>query len=216
MLKFYLSSTLLAALAVCPASYALGQSQLILSLAGEAYDGPPHFEVRMGDQLVGAGTLTNALNTETEGRFYASAQPQTYLQDFVIELGDAKFSSGAEIILSLTNDKFFAKGLGYDRNIFVNFIEVNGKRVWARDLLLLDADGQADTIDYLSGLLPLYDGQHTIVARAPVDGWPAAGTLPGIESSAATKSGAIPLPQIRQGASPEPADRTDRGGPPNA
>lgn len=216
MLKLSLAPAVwILTLAAFPGTPALGQSQMVLSLAGESYDGPPQFEVRMGGKLVSAGALTNALDTRTEGRFYASAQPQSYVQDFVIDLGETRFSADADIVLSLTNDKFRAEGLGFDRNLFVNFVEVNGKRVWARDLLLLDADGRQDVIDYQSGFLPLYDGKHTVVARAPIDGWPEIGETPSIERSA-TQPSAIPLPQIRKDVAPEAGDGKPLGGRPNA
>jgi hypothetical protein len=46
-----------------------GEGTLVLVMGGEAYDGPPRFEVDFAGKTIGEGTVAAAIDTATTGRF---------------------------------------------------------------------------------------------------------------------------------------------------
>lgn len=139
--------------------------------AGEAYDGAPAFEIRMGDEVIGRGELAKAIDTGTQGRLFFSPAPDRYIERFEFHVDDRAFRRDAPIRIVLTNDKFKAEGWGRDRNLFVRSIEVNGLTVQAADLRLTDG-AHAQDVNYQAGLLPVYHQNHMAVAQPPEGGWP--------------------------------------------
>lgn len=142
-----------------------------LSIAGEAYDGPPAFSVLLGKTVIGKGTLDKAIDTETVGRLFASAKPGSYLQDFTFTVPDRLFKPDAKVSVILTNDKYKAEEIGRDRNLFVRSVTINGQEVDAADLILL-VDGKPERIDFQAGFLPVYQTRDAAVAEPPAGGWP--------------------------------------------
>ena len=57
-------------------------SRLHLILGGEAYDGPPRFEVSFNGQVLGEGVVEAAIDTATAGRFADAADKTPYVQSF--------------------------------------------------------------------------------------------------------------------------------------
>jgi len=149
-------------------------SVIVVSVAGEAFDGPPRFEVLIGDTVVGAGTLKKAIATETDGRLFTKPRPSQFLEQFSFQVPDKSLLPRAEISVVLANDKFSERsdeGLILDRNLFVDFVSVNGLEVTSADLALTRA-GQVEHLDYQAGLLPIYEAGYRVVASPPVEGWP--------------------------------------------
>ncbi len=156
------------------ASFCWADSVVVVSIAGEAFDGPPRFEVLIGDTIVGAGTLKKAIATETDGRLFTKPRPSQFLEQFSFQVPDKSVLPKAEISVILANDKFSERsdgGLILDRNLFVDFVSVNGLEVTSADLALTRA-GQVQHMDYQAGLLPIYEAGYRVVARPPEEGWP--------------------------------------------
>lgn len=157
--------------AALPVAAAQADAIVKLSIAGEAYDGPPTFSVLMGKTVIGKGRLDKAIDTETVGRLFASAKPGSYLQDFTFTVPDRQFQSDAKISIILTNDKYKAEEIGRDRNLFLRSVTVNGQEVDAADLLLV-VDGKPEKIDFQAGFMPVYQTRDAAVAEPPLGGWP--------------------------------------------
>ncbi|HRP77721.1 MAG TPA: carbohydrate-binding domain-containing protein [Aquamicrobium sp.] len=157
-------------LAITSAAYA--ESRISFLAAGEAYDGAPAFEIRMGDKVIGRGELTKAIDTVNEGRLFFSPAPDRYIERFEFRVEDKAFRANAPISIVLVNDKFKEEGWGRDRNLFVRSIEVNGLTVGAADLSLTDGV-KVQNVNYQAGLLPVYHQNHMAVAEPPEGGWPA-------------------------------------------
>ena len=169
-----LAKTLLAtsflALAL-PAGAAFADATVKLSIAGEAYDGPPAFQISMGGKVIGKGVLDKAISTETVGRLFASAKPASYLQEFTFTIPERQFKPDASISVILTNDKYRDEEIGRDRNLFVQSITVNGQEVDAAQLILTVSD-KPEIIDFQAGYLPVYQTRDAAVAEPPAGGWP--------------------------------------------
>jgi hypothetical protein len=174
MMKRFVQAASMAALAFgLPAtgSAAFAGARVVVGLAGEAYDGPPQFEIRMGDSTLGSGVLTRAIDTEQAGRLFANPAPLAFVQEFSYAIPDDEYSANEPIEISLTNDKYKAEGAGADRNLYVDFIEVNGLRFKARDLVLTRG-GKEIRVDFQAGMLPVYEEKIVAVANPPASGWP--------------------------------------------
>jgi hypothetical protein len=161
-------------------------AEIVLSLAGEAFEGPPEFEVRMGTSVIGTGTVTGALDTTSDGRLYFNPEPLDFVEQFTFRVTAADFEPTAAISVALTNDRYSPKFAGHDRNLFVQAISVNGM-VRNAGMLQLEKAGEVDPIDYQAGLMPVYDSEHVAVARAPAEGWPAAQAVDNIPTGAVGK-----------------------------
>ena len=160
-----------AALQAAVTSAADAESRISFLAAGEAYDGVPAFEIRMGDKVIGRGELAKAIDTVAEGRLFFSPAPDRYIERFEFRVDDALFRSDAAISIVLVNDKFKEEGWGRDRNLFIRSVEVNGLTVHAADLRLTDGV-KVLNVNYQAGLLPVYHQNHMVVAEPPQGGWP--------------------------------------------
>lgn len=164
------------AIAAMAVSHAAAESTVIVSLAGEAFEGPPTFELLIGDRVVGSGTLQHAIETETDGRLFTKARPSAFLEEFLFQVPDAVLLPDKEIAIVLTNDKFSERaGQGedgiFDRNLFVDFIRVNGLELTSADIDLT-REGVVQHLSYQAGMLPIYEAGQRAVARPPAQGWP--------------------------------------------
>lgn len=182
------STALIAALGA--AGTLKAESTLTLSLAGEAFEGAPTFEVRMGGAVIATGRLARPLDTGTEGRLYLSAEPLGYLESFEFTIPDNRFDPFADVSVSLTNDRYVDEGSGLDRNLFIRSVAVNGAVRLGGDLTAL-AHGQSVDVAFQAGLLPVYEQGHTVVATPPLEGWP---TEPAA-AQAAPQAGLAVLPE---------------------
>ena len=163
------------ALTLIAALPALADSQVTVSIAGEAYDGPPSFDLLINDKVVGSGTLRKAIRTEADGRLFTKPRPSSFLEEFSFTVSDDLLTPDAEISLVLTNDKYTRmEGAGedgvLDRNLFVDFVRVNDIEVTSADMVLIH-DGDVVQYNYQAGLLPIYEAGYRAVARPPQGGW---------------------------------------------
>lgn len=177
MRKFLQVNGLILAATALTVSIATADSVLVISLAGEAFEGPPSFDVMVGDRVIGSGTLAKAIETEKDGRLFTKARPSLFLEEFSFTVPDESLLPDKEITIVLTNDKFAEReGEGedgiLDRNLFIDFIRVNGLEVNSADMSLIKA-GEVEALDYQAGLLPIYEAGHRVVIRPPEGGWPA-------------------------------------------
>lgn len=152
-------------------SAAAAESRISFLAAGEAYEGAPAFEIRLGDEVIGRGELAGAIDTVSEGRLFFSPTPDRYLERFEFRIDDDAFRRDAPIRIVLVNDLFMQEGWGRDRNLFIRSIEVNGLTVAAADLQLSDGV-RVQNVNYQAGLLPVYQQNHMAVAEPPREGWP--------------------------------------------
>lgn len=165
-------STALTFVAALPA---MADSMVVISIAGEAYDGPPSFDLLINDRVIGSGTLTKAIKTESDGRLFTKPRPSSFLEEFSFTVPDTLLTADAEISLVLTNDKFTQMdGAGedgvLDRNLFIDFVRVNDIEITSADMVLIH-DGDVVTYNYQAGLLPIYEAGFRAVARPPAGGW---------------------------------------------
>ncbi|WP_336057399.1 carbohydrate-binding domain-containing protein [Nitratireductor sp. CH_MIT9313-5] len=173
-MKTFLSIAATACFAAIQLSGATADSagtRVTVQIAGEAFEGQPEFEIRFGDQLVGSGTLTNGIDTVSEGRLFFSPDPDEYLETFEFMVPNRDFQRNAPITVHLTNDRFKEEAWGRDRNIFIRSITVNGAKVFSRNLQL-EADAKPVKVDYQAGFLPVYRQNQRAVAQPPAGGWP--------------------------------------------
>ncbi|WP_297107600.1 carbohydrate-binding domain-containing protein [uncultured Devosia sp.] len=170
------ASTALSMLAILPA---MADSLIVVSIAGEAYDGPPSFDLLINDKVIGSGTLTRAISTESDGRLFTKPRPNSFLEQFSFTIPDTALMPDSEISLVLTNDKFTRQeGLGedgvLDRNLFIDFVRVNDIEITSAEMVLIH-DGDEVHYNYQAGLLPIYEAGYRAVVRPPEGGWMAGG-----------------------------------------
>ena len=173
---------------------AAADSTVVISMAGEAFDGAPAFEVRIGDRVIGRGILDKAIDTVADGRIYRNAAPAKYLQEFTYTIDDT-LPAPAAVTIALTNDKFVPVDDGHDRNVFVNFVEVNGLKVGAADITVLRGP-KKEVLDRQAGFVPLYENVNRAVAQPPATGWPKAKDRAPADL-AERSSGALTAPSTR-------------------
>lgn len=146
---------------------------LTLVLGGEAYDGPPKFEVSFNGTVIGKAAVDTAIDTDNDGRFADTLDKASHVQSFQFPIPADIFSSGAEVRVRLTNEAFGGEGSNRDRNLFLASVSVNGRAVTLSGLTTTDANGIAPN-ETLGEFLVLLDGNQQGVSKAPRGGWPAA------------------------------------------
>jgi outer membrane protein OmpA-like peptidoglycan-associated protein len=144
---------------------------LTLVLGGEAYDGPPKFEVSFNGTVIGKAAVDTAIDTDNDGRFADAADKAAHVQSFQFDIPDDVFSPGAEVRVRLTNEAFGGEGSNRDRNLFLASVAVNGRAVTLSGLSTNDANGIAPN-ETLGEFLVLLDGNQQAVSKAPRGGWP--------------------------------------------
>lgn len=155
----------------------MADSTVVVSLAGEAFDGPPSFDLLIDGKVVGSGTLSKAIETEADGRLFTKPRPSSFLEEFSFKVPDAVLKPDAELSLILTNDKFSKReGQGedgiLDRNLFVDFVRVNDIEVTSADMVLIH-NGDVVHENYQAGFLPIYEKGYSALVRPPAGGWTA-------------------------------------------
>lgn len=164
----------LAAILVCAISTGAlaASSKLQLILGGEAYDGPPKFEVSFDGKLLGEGTVSDAIDTVATGRFADVADKTPYVQSFEFDIPADLFKPGGEVRVRLVNEAYGGEGSNRDRNLFLAAVTLNGRAVTVSGLQTrgTSADQQNEIV---GEFLLLRDGNMEGVSRAPAGGWPA-------------------------------------------
>lgn len=167
-------------------------SKLQLILGGEAYDGPPIFEVSFDGQLLGEGTVSNAIDTAATGRFADAGDKTPYVQSFEFEVPEALFEPGGEVRVRLTNEAYGGEGSNHDRNLYLAAVTINGRAVTVSGLQTRGTKAGADQENELLGeFLVLRDGTMEGVSRAPAGGWPGPDTA--VAQARAEVTPAVPV-----------------------
>lgn len=146
-------------------------STLQLIIGGEAYDGPPRFEVSFNGQVLGEAAVDAAIDTGTVGRFAEAADRSQYVQAFAFDIPDDVFKPGGEVRVRMLNEAYGGDGSNRDRNLYLASVAVNGRAVTVSGLLTQGT--RADTQNEVLGeFLVLRDGNVEGVSRPPAGGWP--------------------------------------------
>ncbi len=146
---------------------------LTLVIGGEAYDGPPKFEVSFNGTVIGKAAVDTAIDTDNDGRFADTNDKASHVQSFDFPIPADVFNSGGEVRVRLTNEAFGGEGSNRDRNLFLASVAVNGRAVTLSGLTTNDANGIAPN-EVLGEFLVLLDGNQQGVSKAPRGGWPTA------------------------------------------
>lgn len=163
---------------VCSFAASAASNTLMVTFAGEAYDGPPAFVVRFNGTVVGSGEIDAAIDTATEGRLADVGRIEPYLQTFEYTVSPDVFTPTGQVEIELTNDAFDPK-TGSDRNIVVYGLLVNGRAVAAGDFIM-KLHGADTPVPLFKQHVALYAEGYTAVAPAPASGWPTLGTEPAV------------------------------------
>lgn len=163
----------LAALLLCAVSSGAlaASSRLQIIIGGEAYDGPPKFEVSFDGKPLGEGVVSDAIDTASAGRFADATDKTPYVQSFDFDIPEALFKPGGEVRVRLINEAYGGDGSNHDRNLYLAAVTLNGRAVTVSGLETRGT--KADTSNELLGeFLVLRDGNMEGVSRAPAGGWP--------------------------------------------
>lgn len=181
-----LRTTVLAATLILLAGEAFGQSgSLELVIGGEAYDGPPRFEVSFNGEALGEGTIEAAIDTAEAGRFADAPVKTAYLQSFSFAIPEGSFDPMGQVRVRFLNEAFGGDGSNRDRNLFIAAVSVNGREVPGPQMQTMSGTALEPSA-VLGDYLVLFDGTADAVAPAPEEGWPQPG--------AATGSTSVPQP----------------------
>jgi outer membrane protein OmpA-like peptidoglycan-associated protein len=166
---------------------------LQLIIGGEAYDGPPRFEVTFDGKVLGEAAVEAAIDTGSVGRFADAADKADYVESFSFDIPDDVFKPGAEVRVRLVNEAYGGDGSNRDRNLYLAAVAVNGRAVTVSGLSTQGT--KADTANEVLGeFLVLRDGNVEGVSRAPAGGWPLPGatiaTVPAVAGPANTEAAA--------------------------
>ncbi len=196
-----------------------GTLQVIIG--GEAYDGPPRFEVRFDGTVLGEAAVDAAIDTGSVGRFADVADKARYVQTLRFDIPDGAFKPGAEVRIRLVNEAYGGDGSNRDRNLYLAAVAVNGRAVTLSGLATQGTSSSVDN-ETLGEFLVLRDGNVEAVSRAPDGGWPAEdattiAALPGDDNAApAPQPVAVKVPEAspgsaetRMAAADLPAAQTD-------
>lgn len=148
-----------------------GTLQVIIG--GEAYDGPPRFEVSFGGEVLGEAAVDAAIDTASVGRFADAPDKARYVQTLSFEIPDGAFKPGAEVRLKLVNEAYGGEGSNRDRNLYLAAVTVNGRAVTLSGFATQGTSSSVEN-ETLGEFLVLRDGNVEAVSRAPEGGWPAA------------------------------------------
>jgi len=166
------TAVLAAAFALCAASGALAAgSSLQLIIGGEAYDGPPKFEVSFDGKVLGERAVNAAIDTATAGRFADAADKTPYVQSFAFDIPEELFKPGGEVRVRLVNEAYGGDGSNRDRNLYLAAVAVNGRAVTVSGLSTQGTKANTEN-ELLGEFLVLRDGNVEGVSRAPTGGWP--------------------------------------------
>jgi outer membrane protein OmpA-like peptidoglycan-associated protein len=184
-----------------PAAALAQPSRLHLIVGGEAYDGPPKFEVTFDGEVLGEGTVEAAIDTAKTGRFADAADKTAYVQSFEFEIPQAVFKPDGEVRLRLINEAFGGAGSERDRNLYVAAVAINGGAVTVSGLVTATAEGFKPN-QLLGEFLVLEDGNEEGVSPAPRGGWPGPSSRSAVVANArlapdtSTHRGMLPVPGL--------------------
>jgi outer membrane protein OmpA-like peptidoglycan-associated protein len=157
-----------ACIAAYPASVMAADSTLVLVMGGEAYDGPPKFEVDFDGKTLGQGTVAAAIDTTSAGRFADAHDKTQYVQTFTFTVPETLFSAQGDITVRLLNG---VTGTAGERTLYLASVSINGRAVTASGLRTR-LDGNDAPNQLLGEFLVIGDQSRAGVSKAPSGGWP--------------------------------------------
>jgi outer membrane protein OmpA-like peptidoglycan-associated protein len=146
-------------------------STLVLVMGGEAYDGPPKFEVDFDGRSLGEGTVAAAIDTAKAGRFADASDKTQYVQSFTFDVPQALFKPDGDVSIRFLNEAYGGAGSNRDRTLYLASVTLNGRAITASGLSL--AGGAHSASETLGEFLVIPDGSKNAVSHAPKGGWPA-------------------------------------------
>ena len=146
-------------------------STLVLVMGGEAYDGPPKFEVDFAGKVLGEGTVAAAIDTAQAGRFADQKDKTPYVQSFTFAIPADRFKSNGAVTIKFLNEAYGGEGSNRDRNLFLASVTLNGRAITASGLST-QAGHRPIANEMLGEFLVIPDGTKNAVSEAPDEGWP--------------------------------------------
>ena len=157
--------------AALPYAAQAADSTLVLVMGGEAYDGPPKFEVDFAGSVLGEGTVAAAIDTAEAGRFADQKDKTPYVQSFTFAIPQAVFKSDGPVTIKFLNEAYGGEGSNRDRNLFLASVSINGRAITASGLST-QAGVKPIANEMLGEFLVISDGTRNAVSNAPEEGWP--------------------------------------------
>jgi outer membrane protein OmpA-like peptidoglycan-associated protein len=146
-------------------------STLTLVMGGEAYDGPPKFEVDFNGRVLGEGTVAAAIDTARDGRFADATDKTPFIQSFTFTIPEDQFTIEGPVTVRFLNEAYGGEGSGRDRNLFLASVTLNGRAVTASGLTT-QAGRRTVSSEMLGEFLVIPDGSRNAVSEPPEGGWP--------------------------------------------
>jgi len=159
-----------ACLAAYPVSVLAADSTLVLVIGGEAYNGPPTFEVDFDGTSLGKGTVAAAIDSKSAGRFADATDKTPYVQSFTFNVPEGIFRPDGNVTVRLLNGE--PESATATRSLYLASVALNGRTVTASGLSTVN-DGGSSPNQLLGEFLVIPDGTHEGQSRAPTGGWPA-------------------------------------------
>jgi len=172
-MKMSLRRAMLLALMCTGLPYAAdaADSTLVLVMGGEAYDGPPRFEVDFAGKPIGEGTVAAAIDTAEAGRFADQKDKTPYVQSFTFAIPEEAFKPDGPVTVRFLNEANGGEGSNRDRNLFLASVTLNGRAITASGLST--EEGRRPVANEMLGeFLVIPDGSKNAVSEAPEGGWP--------------------------------------------
>jgi outer membrane protein OmpA-like peptidoglycan-associated protein len=185
-------------------------SRLNVVIGGEAYDGPPRFEVTFNGEPLGEAAVEAAIDTASEGRFADAPDKTPFVQSFQFRVPEHLFRADGEVRIRLLNEAYGGEGSDRDRNLFLAAVTVNGGAVTVSGLVTAAKEGFKPN-EIVGEFLVLTDGNEEGVSPAPRGGWPPPNAVvadliePRLQPTidAASSPAMMPVPGITQIRAPE-------------
>jgi outer membrane protein OmpA-like peptidoglycan-associated protein len=146
-------------------------SSLVLVMGGEAYDGPPKFEVDFAGTVLGEGTVAAAIDTAEAGRFADQKDKTPYVQTFNFAIPEDAFRPDGPVTIKFLNEAYGGEGSGRDRNLFLASVTINGRAITSSGLST-ESGRKPVANEMLGEFLVIPDGSRNAVSEAPEGGWP--------------------------------------------
>lgn len=99
-------------------------AHLELTLAGEAYKGPPAFSVKYGDVVLGTGVVTDALDT-SDGHRLEGWNVATHSDSFTYTIHDFQSDNPLPVTVEYLEDAWGGEGTLFDRNLYLVSARLN-------------------------------------------------------------------------------------------
>jgi outer membrane protein OmpA-like peptidoglycan-associated protein len=174
-------------------------------MGGEAYDGPPKFEVDFAGKPLGEGTVAAAIDTAATGRFADATDKTPYVQTFTFAVPDGSFDAQGKVSIKFLNEAYGGDGSDRDRNLYLASVTLNGRAVTASGLVSEAGGGIVDNM-LVGEFLVIPDGSVTAVAPAPEGGWPTGPAALPIDPAITGSTGDAPVAVV-PAAAPQPVLR---------